>query len=229
MSNKAPFLLQGSMKVVQSAVNRQVGVRFPALEPTKKCSCCKLLKTLNDFYKNRTRKDGRQNQCIECEKTRVKILVCSKCGLDFHIKHRNIRKRKSFQCSKCVDVIRSQRVIELNKSRQKEVVISTKGYIYVSSSDRSKYVFKHRRIMEIHLGRKLLKSEVVHHIDGNRLNNSLSNLWLTDSIAHRKAHHSLEILSLFLYENGLVGFDPDKGIYFLKDDINNILKQRNST
>jgi uncharacterized protein (DUF1330 family) len=38
------------------------------------------------------------------------------------------------------------------------------------------YVAEHRLIMEKHLGRYLLRSEVCHHIDGNRENNALENL-----------------------------------------------------
>ena len=35
---------------------------------------------------------------------------------------------------------------------------------------------EHRLVMEKHIGRKLLTSEHVHHIDGNKSNNSLINL-----------------------------------------------------
>ena len=38
------------------------------------------------------------------------------------------------------------------------------------------YVFEHRLIVEAHLGRYLLPSEVVHHIDGDRTNNDIGNL-----------------------------------------------------
>lgn len=37
-------------------------------------------------------------------------------------------------------------------------------------------VLEHRLIMEEHLGRKLKSKEVVDHIDGNKTNNSISNL-----------------------------------------------------
>lgn len=40
------------------------------------------------------------------------------------------------------------------------------------------YLLEHRWVMEQHLGRYLEPGEVVHHIDGNPLNNALSNLQL---------------------------------------------------
>ncbi len=47
----------------------------------------------------------------------------------------------------------------------------------------------HRIVMEEHLGRKLRKEEVVHHIDGNKSNNDINNLMLfpTKSV-HTKYH-----------------------------------------
>lgn len=47
----------------------------------------------------------------------------------------------------------------------------------------------HRIVMEEHLGRKLAKEEVVHHIDGDKSNNELDNLMLFPTKnAHTKYH-----------------------------------------
>ena len=53
-------------------------------------------------------------------------------------------------------------------------------------------VQRHRLIMEAYLGRKLLKEELVHHRDGNRHNNEISNLEVmsvTQHVRHHLAKH----------------------------------------
>ena len=56
-----------------------------------------------------------------------------------------------------------------------------------------KTIHEHRRVMEEHLGRKLLPfpKEVIHHIDGNKLNNHISNLMVMSASEHQKLHQKL--------------------------------------
>lgn len=63
------------------------------------------------------------------------------------------------------------------------VVIEKKGYVKVYApnhphKDRHNKVWQHRIVMEAKLGRILDRSERVHHIDGNPLNNRPDNLQL---------------------------------------------------
>lgn len=51
-----------------------------------------------------------------------------------------------------------------------------------------KYLREHRYLMEKMLGRKLLKCEYVHHIDGNTKNNNISNLVLMKDGQHTILH-----------------------------------------
>lgn len=68
-----------------------------------------------------------------------------------------------------------------------------KGYMQIYSPEhpmRTKlgYVAEHRLVMETKLGRYLLRSEVVHHIDGDPLNNNPDNLGLFASNAEHLKH-----------------------------------------
>lgn len=48
-----------------------------------------------------------------------------------------------------------------------------------------------RHVMELHLGRHLLSSEIVHHIDENPFNNNINNLQITNRSEHKKIHSNI--------------------------------------
>ena len=54
---------------------------------------------------------------------------------------------------------------------------------------------EHRLTMENHLGRKLLRNEIVHHIDGDKFNNEISNLKLCSYKEHSVIHNQKHPLS----------------------------------
>lgn len=69
------------------------------------------------------------------------------------------------------------------------------GYWYIYSPDhpnrtKTKYVAEHRLVMEKKVKRFLLPKEVVHHINGIRTDNNISNLVLCQSTGkHSSEHH----------------------------------------
>jgi hypothetical protein len=80
-----------------------------------------------------------------------------------------------------------------NGSYREGCRIDKNGYREVSSpghphARKSGYVFEHRLVVEQYLGRYLTKNEVVHHKDGNKLNNALENLEVFANNAEHLKH-----------------------------------------
>lgn len=61
------------------------------------------------------------------------------------------------------------------------------GYL-VRSEENKDRVFIHREVMGQKIGRRLTSEDIVHHIDGDKLNNSPDNLLLTTRAEHMKIH-----------------------------------------
>jgi hypothetical protein len=54
---------------------------------------------------------------------------------------------------------------------------------------------EHRLVMEKHLGRKLTSNEVVHHIDGDKWNNDISNLIVMTRQEHIAVHREQMVIA----------------------------------
>ena len=73
--------------------------------------------------------------------------------------------------------------------------VIAKGYFWILNHDHPRctprgYVKRAWLVMEEKLGRYLKPGEIVHHIDGDKLNDDLENLMVTDRRRHARHHNS---------------------------------------
>jgi transposase-like protein len=73
-------------------------------------------------------------------------------------------------------------------------VVEYQGYLTEFSpgrpgTNRWGYMFQHRLVAELILGRSLLRAEVVHHEDEDKHNNAPGNLWLFQGSSEHQRHH----------------------------------------
>jgi hypothetical protein len=95
------------------------------------------------------------------------------------------------------------------------------GYYYIyhpnhPNAPKSGYISEHRFIAEQKVGRILNSDEFVHHIDMDKTNNELSNLYISKQRGHKEVHASFNRLCRELMNRGVVYFDQKEGRYGLR-------------
>lgn len=89
---------------------------------------------------------------------------------------------------------------------------------YYQRFHEGKRVWVHKEVVEQKIGRKLVKGEMVHHINGCKTDNHPDNLFLcSDRNHHGLVHGQLEQISFELIKQGLIKFDHQTGKYFIPE------------
>jgi len=138
---------------------------------------------------------------------------CKFCGGNLQLNNTRDIQRKNFCSRKCVakflwkkGIYHGMHLTQKTKEKMRQSKINLlktgwkplgwKKYITEPRISHRGYRFlgakrEHQLIMENYLKRKLLRGEVIHHIDSNKLNNQLDNLKLMNRSEHMKLHISL--------------------------------------
>ena len=140
--------------------------------------------------------------------------ICDECRKSQHIRYDQIlearknKKEKADYCKKCSYKHRklNQPTMEKSPSWNGGRYLNENGYyrVYSGSANNNKYIYEHKLIYENFLGRKLSVIEKVHHIDGNKSNNEIENLFLCENKAkHYSIHQSMEDCAIAMLDKGI--------------------------
>lgn len=186
------------------------------------------IEILEEFFV--TRKNGKKDRrvrykCPICHETKesnpwnVKKTTCCKTCRN---KISGVKKRGGDSSNKGIKRphTRRENSARWNGGR----FINSQGYVMVlvksgsinRKSGWENYKPEHVVKIEELIGRKLIKGECVHHIDGDRTNNDLDNLVLLSSHQeHRLIHAKFNQLLYKLYQQKKIGFNRQTLEYFI--------------
>lgn len=176
----------------------------------KTCDSCseKSEVTRYDGLKSRDRHNGK-DYCLRCA---CKI---KNSGKGNPAKRKEVRRKISAATKG-----KSKSFKDGKNLRRLGIKQSTNGYLLEWDDSRQRYIPQHRLVVEKHLGRLLVDEEQVHHINGNKVDNSIENLWLCSTPGdHTRTHKQLETIAFQAYTLGLVEFDCQTGRYFISAQV----------
>lgn len=117
---------------------------------------------------------------------------CVFCSKLFYARRKSARYC-SVRCSLLFLHKMAPRINEQNPNWKGGITLCPRGHYKVCTRG-GKRIKIHRMVMEKHLGRPLLHSEVVHHINHDKLDNRIENLQVMTPSEHTSHHHLVKSL-----------------------------------
>lgn len=168
------------------------------------------------------------------------LRVCDECKHEQWVNYWNVYKIDTHLCRHCSNRrnghFRQGKYPSWNKGKRADprkvgsTYLNNSGYYetwvgkHTIPDMKGGYYKEHRIMAEVMLGRELLQEEIVHHIDGDKTNNTYDNLdVLSGDAKHRNVHNQLERLSMGLVRCGLIKYNKETSEYyldpFLRDEV----------
>lgn len=123
---------------------------------------------------------------------------CNKCNREFEKQtslnaHMSCHSIGEYECNKCGRMfLRKTAMMSHSKTCGFRFVHPDSGYVMITTDEGAREL-EHVYIAERMIGRKLLPTEIVHHIDENRQNNSEENLLVMSRSQHTR-HHAEKLI-----------------------------------
>lgn len=140
---------------------------------------------------------------------RLQCPACKTWRLTAAVTIGKIRKGSINYCQECIFDQRGQQ----SQSGKKGIRKTSYGYIRrhlktfsqeeqkllkPMAENWSPVIGEHRAVMALHLGRTLSSNEIVHHKNGNKIDNRIENLQIVNSADHRREHVDILLELTFL-------------------------------
>lgn len=145
------------------------------------------------------------------------FVECPECNFKRWV--RNGQSKTNFRCAKCAGRMsyKPSKTERKDKLRRGQGYITKQGYHLIY--DGEKYVPAQRLAFP-----NLPDGMVVHHINGDKLDNRIENLMPLSKSDHRNAHHSLESVAMKLVKLGLVTYDRENNSYNLSSSMEKFIE-----